>query len=97
MGLFNLPKAGHKFSIKSGLGNFSEKLKSITRYGELKNLKNNIPAITKAFKSYEKYIKRGGLSFRQRYCLWRKIKKMDKNLNKEDEREIKKIIDQYKR
>ena len=60
--------------------------------GNLKNLQDNIPAITSAVKSYEKYIQRGGLSSWQKFSVLKKIKKIDKNLTKDDIREIKQII-----
>jgi len=93
MGILNLPKPGHKFRTKDTYGSFRRKLKSITRQGDLKNLADNIPAITKSVKAYEKYIKMGGLSYRQKFTIMNRIKKVDKNLSKDDLREIGDILD----
>ncbi len=92
MGLFGLPKPGHKFIAKRTYGSFANKLKKITRYGDLKNLADNIPSIISAIGIYEKDIRRGGLSYWQKMSVLKKIKKMDKNLSENDLKEIKKIL-----
>ncbi len=92
MGISSLPKPGSNFRAKNHFSSFEYKLKRATRQGDLKNLANNIPAIVKTVKKYEKYIKRGGLSLSLKYSILKKIRKIDKNLSKDDLREIKEIL-----
>lgn len=93
MGISNLPGPGSKFRSSIGSGSFSRKLYSATRYGGLSNLKDNMPSIKRALKPYEKYIKLGGLSRMQRVSVLRKIRALDKNISKEDIRDIKKVLE----
>ena len=69
MGIFSLPKPGSDFRTKNHFSSFERELKKITRHGNLKNLRDNIPSIVKTVKRYEKYIKRGGLSRFQKYMI----------------------------
>ncbi|MFA6551652.1 MAG: hypothetical protein WCV41_03950 [Patescibacteria group bacterium] len=90
----NLPAPGSKFRATTGLGNFAKKLKLASRWGELKNIQDNLPAVNQTVKKYESYIKyRGGLTRLQKRQAWRDIKTADKNITVEDKREIKKILD----
>ncbi len=93
MGIKDLPKSGTKFSVNDPYGGFKKKLKSVTRYGELKNLQDNLDAILKVVKQYERYIKRGELDYKKKYKMKAQIRKLDKNITKEDIREIDKIIE----
>lgn len=89
----NLPTPGPKFRATTGLGSFAKKLKSASRYGELRNIQDNLPAIEQAVKKYERYIKwRGGLTNRQKQEAWRNIKESDKKVTAEDKKDIKKIL-----
>ena len=93
MGIGNLSKPGSKFNSSVGPGSFFRKLSSMIRYGKFSNLKDNMTAIKKSLKPYERYIRRGGLSRLQKLSIWRKIKSRDKNLTLDDARDIKKILD----
>lgn len=95
MDIKDLPGAGSEFraTYKPGRGSFADKLKKGCKYGDLKNLQDNINAITKTVKGYERVIRRGGLSRKQRIIAWNKIKSIDKNITKEDRREIKGVLE----
>lgn len=94
MGLFDsLPKSGSNFSFNDHLHGFATRLKEITRRGELHNLEDNIDGIIDILKDYSDYIRHGGLSYDQKQRVWLKIKRLESNLNRDDEREIKKLLD----
>ena len=97
MGISNLPKPGPKFITKNNISSFRRKLKSACMYGDLKNLQDNIPAIVEVVRKYENYIQRGEFSYRQKVEARQKIKRLDKNLSKDDLREIDKILDYLRR
>ncbi|MBU2415816.1 hypothetical protein KKH86_01150 [Patescibacteria group bacterium] len=90
MSIQNLP-TGSKFRTV-GPGSFQRKLSSISRYGGLKNLRDNIPAVSKVINKYKTFIKRGGLSRLQRISALQQIQKSDKNFTIQDKRDIKKIL-----
>lgn len=93
MGISNLPKSGVGFRTKNHISSFKRKLKNACRQGDLKNLEDNIPAIVEVVGRYERYIREGRFSSRQKFDAMHKIRRIDKNLNKEDLREIEKIFD----
>lgn len=95
MGIKDLPKPGANFKLNIGPGSFKRKLASATRYGDLKNLSDNKEVITKVLSNnyYSTKIKRGGFNRLDKLYAWRKIKSLDKNITKEDKREIKKILE----
>jgi len=94
MGINDLPSPGINFRATTGVGNFQKKLSSATRYGDLKNLKNNQKAIVGAISQPTtlRAIRRGGLSRLQQLGVWSKIKASDKTVTKEDKREIKEVL-----
>jgi hypothetical protein len=93
MGIRDLPKPGINFKATLGPGSFQRKLSSATRYGGLKNLKDNQKAIVETVKKYQGVIRiKGGLSRLQQLGAWRKIKASDKTVTKEDRREIKEVL-----
>jgi hypothetical protein len=93
MGISNLPKPGIKFRTTTGPGNFAKKLSSATRYGDLKNLRDNKEAIVKIVKDYEKYIRiKGGLTRLQKRDAWLKLKKSTPHLTYADKYEAKAIL-----
>lgn len=97
MDLSSLPKPGHDFSSKVGSSSFAYKLKNIIRYGEYKNLQDNYDKIVDVVDDYEEYIKRGGISYSTYWKMWSKIKKGCSDITKDDEREIKKILQYLKK
>ena len=94
MGIKDLPRPGINFRATYGPGNFQKKLNTATRYGDLKNLRDNREAIVKAIKGSERDIRiKGGLSRLKRLSVWRSIKASDKAITKGDKLEIKKILE----
>ncbi|MCF7820447.1 MAG: hypothetical protein K9M44_03190 [Candidatus Pacebacteria bacterium] len=96
MDLNSLPKPGADFKAKIGPSSFAYKLKSLVRYGKYNNLDNNLEAIIDTIDDYEDYIQKGGLSRSLYFRAWSKIKRRSEDLTRDDEREIKKIL-QYLR
>lgn len=93
MGIKDLPRPGINFRATAGAGNFQRKLSGATRYGDLKNLRDNQKAIVEAVKKYQGVIRtKGGLSRLQQRSAWFKIKASDKTVTKEDRREIKQVL-----
>jgi hypothetical protein len=92
MDIKNLPGSGSDFRVSSGAGNFSKKLSSATRYGDLRNLADNRKAILSAVKKYEGVIKIGKFDRLRQLSAYNQIKKMDHNLSKDDKAEIKKMF-----
>jgi hypothetical protein len=93
MGINDLPKPGINFKATLGPGSFQRKLSSASRYGDLKNLRDNQKAIVGAVKKYQGVIRtRGGLSQLQKRDAWLKIKASDKTITEGDRREIKKVL-----
>lgn len=93
MGIKDLPGPGINFKTTYGPGSFAKKLSSITRYGNLKNLRDNREEIIKAVKGYERAIKvKGGLSRLQQRDAWLKIKKGTPKPTYYDRGEIKEIL-----
>ncbi len=97
MSLSRLPKPGNDFSSKVGPSSFAYKLKNLIRYGDYKNLQDNYDDIVNVVDQYEKYIKRGGVSYSTYRRMWNKIRKSSTNITKDDEREIKKILEYLKK
>lgn len=93
MSITNLPKPGIGFKATLGPGSFQRKLSSATRFGGLKNLRDNQKAIVDAVKKYQGIIRtKGGLSRLQQRDAWLKIKASDKMITKEDRGEIKEVL-----
>lgn len=93
MGISNLPKPGIKFRATTGAGNFQRKLSNATRYGGLKNLRDNQKAIVDVVKKYQGVIRiKGGLSRLQKRDAWLKIKKSTPKLTYADKYEVKGIL-----
>jgi hypothetical protein len=97
MNLDSLPQPGDNFSSKVGPSSFAYKLKNIIRYGKYKNLQDNYDRIVEVVDDYEKYIKKGGISYSTYWKMWSKIKKDCVGMTKDDEREIKKILQYLKK
>ena len=99
MDISQLPGAGDKFSLKNRAGNFSQKFKKATQYGDLKNLGDNREQIIKALAPYERHIKLGGLNRMQRNKVWNSIKNNSKKagieISKDDTLEIKKLLNHF--
>jgi phage tail tape-measure protein len=93
MGIDKLPKPGANFSLTNRSDSFARKLNSAVRYGEDRNLQDNVSAIESVLKSYQRQIRQGGLDRLQIREAWYAIKKKSANLTKEDERDIKKILE----
>lgn len=93
MGIKNLPKPGINFKATLGPGSFQKKLNSATRYGELKNLRDNQKAIVDTVKKYQGTIRiKGGLSRLQQRDAWLKIKKSTPKITYADKYEIKEVL-----
>ncbi|MBI2459326.1 MAG: hypothetical protein HYV53_02105 [Parcubacteria group bacterium] len=93
MGITNLPKPGINFKATLGPGSFQRKLSSATRYGGLKNLRDNQKAIVDVVKKYQGVIRiKGGLSRLQKRDAWLKLKKSTP-LTYVDKYEAKRIIE----
>jgi hypothetical protein len=94
MGIQDLPKPGINFKATIGPGSFQRKLSGATRYGSLRNLRDNQKAIIDRIKNptVQRAIRRGGLSRLQQRDAWLKIRAKDKTINKEDRREIKEVL-----
>lgn len=93
MGIKDLPGPGINFRTTYGPGSFAKKLSSITRYGNLKNLRDNREGIIKVVKGYERAIKvKGGLSRLQQRDAWLKIRKGTPKPTYYDKGEIKEIL-----
>lgn len=93
MGITNLPKPGLNFKATLGPGSFQKKLSNATRYGDLKNLRDNQKTIIEGIKKYQRVIRiKGGLSRLQQRDAWLKMKASDKTITKEDRREIKQVL-----
>lgn len=93
MSITNLPKPGIGFKATLGPGSFQRKLSDATRYGGLKNLRDNQKVIVGAIKKYQGVIRtKGGLSRLQQRDAWLKMKASDKNITKEDKIEIKEVL-----
>lgn len=93
MGINDLPSPGIKFRATTGAGNFQRKLSSATRYGGLKNLRDNQKAIVETVKKYQSVIRiKGGLSRLQRRDAWLKVKKSTPKLTYADKHETKAIF-----
>lgn len=93
MGITNLPKPGIGFKATLGPGSFKRKLSNATRYGGLKNLRDNQKAIVDTVKKYQGVIRtKGGLSGLQKRDAWLKIKASDKTITKGDRIEIKQVL-----
>jgi hypothetical protein len=93
MGVKDLPKPGIGFRTTTGAGNFQTKLSGATRYGELKNLRDNQKAIIDVVKKYQRAIRTaGGLSRLQQRDARLKMMKIDKTITKEDRDEINKVL-----
>lgn len=93
MGISNLPKPGIGFKATLGPGSFQRKLSNATRYGGLKNLRDNQKAIVDVVKKYQGVIRiKGGLSRLHQLRAWRETKAKDKTITKEDRREIKEVF-----
>jgi hypothetical protein len=97
MGIFDsLPKPGAGFRMSGTPGSFQRKFRSATRYGDLKNLKDNEGAITKEFENRMPALrKRGGLTWQERRSAYFNILKRDKKLTIDDKREVKKLLESY--
>lgn len=98
MGINDLPKPGINFRATIGPGNFQRKLSNATRFGDLKNLRDNREAVVGAVKRYERDIRvKGGLSRLQRLDAWRKVREASKvsrtSITKGDKLEIKQILE----
>lgn len=96
MGVNDLPKPGINFRATraAGAGSLQAKLNSATRYGNLKNLRDNQKVIVDTIKNptIQRAIRRGGLSRLQQRSVWLKMKAKDKTITKEDKREIKEVL-----
>ena len=93
MGITNLPKPGIGFKATLGPGSFQRKLSNATRYGGLKNLRDNQKAIVDVVKKYQGVIRiKGGLSRLQQLSAKRETMAKDKTITKEDKREIKELF-----
>jgi hypothetical protein len=93
MKIKDLPKGGGRFKTTTGAGNFSKKLSSATRYGELKNLGDNKEAMIKAIKKHERAIRVGSFNRKRQLSAWSQIKKEEgAKLTKDDRKEIKAIL-----
>jgi len=57
MDIKDLSGPGIGFRASAGVKNLKKDLNLATRYGELKNLRDNIPAIVKEAKKYERDIR----------------------------------------
>lgn len=89
----DLPGAGHSFRVNTGAGNFTKKLTSATRAGELRNLRDNQAAILKVIKKNEGVIRRGGFDRLRQIGAWRAVKKLEgSKLTKDDTKEIKQLF-----
>lgn len=93
MSINNLPKPGIGFKATLGPGSFKRKLSGATRFGDLKNLRDNQKAIIDQVKKYQGVIRtKGGLSRLQQRNARLKIKASDKTITKEDQREIREVL-----
>lgn len=93
MGINDLPSAGITFRATTGAGNFQRKLSGATRYGDLKNLRDNQKAIVDVVGKHQGVIRtKGGLSRLQRLSAWHEIQAKDRTITKEDRREIKEVL-----
>lgn len=93
MSITNLPKPGINFKATLGPGSFQRKLSNATRYGDLKNLRDNQKAIVDMAKKYQRVIRiKGGLSRLQKRDAWLKLKKSTP-LTYADKYEAKRVIE----
>ncbi|MFA5230700.1 MAG: hypothetical protein WC422_05090 [Candidatus Paceibacterota bacterium] len=96
MDIKDLPKPGINFRATraAGAGSLQAKLSSATRYGNLKNLRDNQKVIVDTIKNptIQRAIRRGGLSRLQQRSAWLKMRAKDKTITKEDKREIKELL-----
>ena len=89
----DLPGAGHGFRVTAGVGNFTKKFTSATRFGNLHNLSDNRSSILKVIKKHEAVIKMGKFGRLRQIGAWNEIKKLEGNkLTKDDKKEIKQIL-----
>jgi len=92
MGIKDLPRPGINFRATAGAGNFQRKLSGATRYGDLKNLRDNQKAVVDVVKKHQGVIRIKGLSRLQQLSAWHEIQAKDKTITKEDKREIKEVL-----
>lgn len=92
MDLKNLP-SGRNFRVSVGANNFTKKLNQATRFGDLKNLRDNKDSILKALKPAERVIRLGKFGRLSQLKVMAKIKKLEGyNLTKQDKGDIKKVF-----
>ncbi len=90
-----LPTTGHSFKM-SGSGGFSRKFSSMVRYGQFSGLKNNKELAIKIFEKLSKTIKDNGkIPLSTRVSALREFDK-DPKTTKQDTRNFKKILENYK-
>lgn len=93
MKIKDLPSGGAKFRTNIGAGNFSKKLNTAMRAGELKNLGDNKEAVIKTIKRNERAIRLGNFNRLRQIKAMSDIKKSEgARLTKDDKRDIKKIF-----
>lgn len=91
MDLKTLP-SGRDFRV-SGAKNFTKKLNQATRFGDLKNLRDNKESILKALKPVERTIRLGKFGRLSQMQVMAKIKALEGyKLTKDDKRDIKKLF-----
>ncbi len=94
MDLKKLP-SGRNFRVSAGANNFTKKLNQATRFGDLKNLRDNKDSILKALKPVERIIRLGKFGRLSQLSVMAKIKKLEGyNLTKQDKSDIKKVFAQ---
>ncbi len=94
MDLKNLP-AGRSFRVTTGPNNFTKKFNRATRFGALKNLRDNKDSIIKALKPMERVIRLGKFGRLAKLQTMSKIKKLEGyKLTKQDKGDIKKVFAQ---
>lgn len=90
----NLP-SGRSFRVSTGANNFTKKLNQATRFGDLKNLRDNKDSILKALKPVERTIRLGKFGRLAQLAVMAKIRKLEGyKLTKQDKSDIKKVFAQ---
>ncbi len=96
MGIDNLPRRSGSFRATSGAGSFKRKFTSATKFGSLKNLRDNKEGVLKAIKKYERSIKLGSFNRKSRISAMKMIKASEKKkgrmLTRDDRKDIRKVF-----
>lgn len=84
---------GRKFQAKVGTGNFKDSLRAATRTGMFENLANNQDVLNTIAEKYQQKIRRGEFTASMAEDAFRQAKKADKTFTKDDEGDLKKILE----